>query len=118
MKVMYINTRNISIVKDMLIRGAIQAGMKYIEMENEVIIDGNYLFRIIEKVDVNIIDLNDILNKEFSSDQFIDIIDDEFVSINYQSNIHKLKKSDYKRESKKVNNIVKTKQYHNRRKYQ
>lgn len=101
MKVMYINTRNISIVRDILIRGTNQEGMQYIEMENEFIID-----------------LIDILNKKFFSDQFIDIIDDKFVSINYQSNIHKLKKSDYKRESKKANNIVKTKQYHNRRKYQ
>lgn len=121
MKIIYISTRNVSVAKEMLIRTAIKAGMNYVEMENEIIIEYDYLFRIISKekisahtslVDVSI--LRDFNTRDYYLDHYID---SDNLSYKYQNDIPKVTKNDYKRESKKVNSMVKTKQQYNRRRY-
>lgn len=49
MKILYINTSNIKVAREMIIRTAIKEGMKYVEMEDEVLINTDILVRIISK---------------------------------------------------------------------
>lgn len=53
MKIVCIKTDNKIVAKDMLIKAAIKAGMQYVEMEDEVLIDGNTLVRFKRKEEVN-----------------------------------------------------------------
>lgn len=53
MKIVCINTDNKIVAKDMLIKAAIKSGMQYVEMEDEVLIDGNTLVRFKRKEEVN-----------------------------------------------------------------
>lgn len=117
MQIIYINTQDIVVARDMLIRKAIEAGMQYVEMEDEILINCDYLIKILQKeviIDNSfplIFDINDerdlfeIINKE---ERFYDS----------RSSFQSLKKNDFKRESKRVNILVKNKQYNNlRRRY-
>lgn len=121
MEIIYISTRNVSVAKEMLVRAAIKAGMNYVDMGNEIIIEYNYLFRIILKekisaytslIDVSM--LRDFNTRDYYLDHYIN---SDNLSFKYQNDIPKVTKNDYKRESKKVNNMVKTKQQYNRRRY-
>lgn len=116
MNIIYINTSNKGIAKDRLIKGTIKAGMQYIEMEDELLIDGNYLVRFLEKklafMDENLVSFREENINCFFADEV------NFKDISLPLSFSKIKKSDYKRESKKVNGLVKTKQYSNiRRRY-
>ena len=117
----YIYTKNVSVAKEMLVKSAIKAGMNYVEMENEIIIKYDYLFRIVPKEKVSardtLIDVNMLKNFNMC-DYYLDhYIDSDNISFKYQPDIPKVTKNDYKRESKKVNSMVKTKQQYNRRRY-
>ena len=117
MKILYVNTSNKEIVKDAIIRTAIKEGMQYIEMENEVLVEGRYLFKVVEKC---IADINNIVNSFAEHKNSIDIYfsEPEENSQYFKSNsFTRLKKYDYKKESNRVNTILKTKKYYNRRKY-
>lgn len=137
MEIIYIVTQNVSVAKEMLVRTAIKAGMSYVEMENEVIIEYNYLFRIISNKKIldyynNLIDVSMLkdfnmcgcyldhvkyqsdISKITKDDYYLD---SDNISYKHQLDIPKFVKSDYKRESKKVNSMVKTKQQYNRRRY-
>ena len=103
----------------MLIRAAIRAGFQYVEIENEVIIENDYLFRFIGKEEVHLIEFNlvDILGKKFSSEHPYFMIDESIISFDKKDDFPKIKKKDYKMESKRVKNKIKTKIDYNRRKY-
>jgi len=113
----YINTSNKSIAKDTLIRTLIKLEMQYVEMEDEVLIECDYLIRFVEKEEVyNNLSLIDVLSKPYSFKDFT--LDIDVSPLGISSDFHKLKKNDLKKESKRVNALVKTKQYSNvRRRY-
>ena len=117
MKIGYINTNNKSIAKDTLIRNLIRLEMQYVEMEDEVLIECDYLIRFVEKEDVfDSLNLIEILNNPCSFKEFS--LDTEVSSLGINSDFPRLRKNNYKRESRRVNTLVKTKQYSNvRRRY-
>ncbi len=119
MKIIYINTQNIMVAKDMIIKAAIDEGFQYVEMGSEVIIEYDYLFRFIEKEEVHFIDLNliDILSKKLTLNPYVYTIDESEISFDKKDDFPKFKKNDYKMESKRVKNKIKTKVNYNRRKY-
>ena len=119
MNVVYINTQDKRVAKDMLIKAAIKLGFQYVEMENEVIIEYNYLFRFLEKEDVHLINQNviDILSKNPLAENPYVLIDESSISFNKKDDFPKFKKNDYKLESKRLNSKIKTKINYNRRKY-
>ena len=112
MEVIYLNTQNILVAKDMLIRAAIKAGLQYVEMENEVIIEYNYLFRFICKEKICFInqDIINILNDKLKPSEY-KIIDDFDNNISFRDcdSFTKFKKNDYKMESKRIKSKIKTK---------
>ena len=110
MKIGYINTSDKSIAKDTLIRTLIKLEMQYVEMEDEVLIECDYLIRFVEKEEVyDNLSLIDILSKPYSFKDFT--LDMEVSSLSINSDFPKLKKNTLKKESKRVNALVKTKQY-------
>lgn len=116
MKIAYINTQNKIVAKDMLIRTAIKLGLQYIEMPDEVIIDGTHLFRFVEKEEIHVnYGLIDILSKHLDFSEII--IDNNFISTSKEYDFLRFKKNDYKLQSKQVKNKIKTKVNYNRRKY-
>lgn len=116
MRIIYINTQNIVVAKDMLVRKAIEAGMQYVEMEDDVLIDCEYLFKFVPK-EIILDSFPLIFNINEKQDLF-KIIDREELLKNSCSSFPSFKKSDFKRESKKVNVLTKNKQYNNlRRRY-
>jgi len=118
-KIIYINTQNIIVAKDMLIKAAIEAGYQYVEMRREVIVEYDYLFRFVEKEEFHFIDPNliDILNKNLTLNPYIYAIDESEIYFDKKDDFPKFKKNDYKLESRKVKNKIKTKITYNRRKY-
>lgn len=121
MQIIYIGTQNISVAKEMLVRAAIEAGMNYVEKENEIIIENDYLFSIVPKKKVSahdtLIDVSMLRDLNMCDYYLNHYIDCDNISFKYQPDIPKVTKNDYKRESKKVNSMVKTKQQYNRRRY-
>lgn len=116
MKIAYINTQNKIITKDTIIRASIKAGMQYVEMENEILIEGVYLLRIIEKEDICFNGFPILLSENNLDFKDCCYLENEFI-IDSTPSFDGFKKSDYKKESKRVNKLVKTNQYYNRRKY-
>lgn len=116
MKIAYINTQNKIVAKDMLIRTAIKLGLQYIEMPDEVIIDGTHLFRFLEKEEIHVnYGLIDILSKHSDFSELT--IDNNFISTDNGYDFSRFKKNDYKLQSKQVKSKIKTKVNYNRRKY-
>lgn len=125
MKTIIIGTSNKEIVKECTIREAIQNGMRYVEMENEILIGTDVLIRIqesIEPVDIN----------NFSTERFIsDLADHQEcieryipVSLNYQRCIKSHKNVDNKYSHNLKKDSIQTKKkikmrtyYDKRRKY-
>lgn len=125
MKTIIIVTSNKEIVKECTIREAIQNGMRYVEMENEISIGTDVLIRIqesIEPVDVN----------NFSTERFISDLSDYQecieryipVSLNYQRCIKSHKNVDNKYSHNLKKDSIQTKKkikmrtyYDKRRKY-
>lgn len=104
----YINTDNKSVAKDTLINTLIRLGMQYVEMEDEVLVEFEYLIKFIEKEDIhNDLNLIDILSKPHSFKDFK--LDIEVPSLNIKSDFPRFKKNDYKMESKKIKRKIKTK---------
>lgn len=114
MRIDYIYTYNKSIAKDILIKTLIRFGIQYVEMEDEVLVECDYLIRFVEKEDVyNNLTLIDVLNKPYS---FKDVtLDVDIPSLNIDS-FPKFKKNDYKSESRRIKSKIKTKVDY-RRKY-
>ena len=107
MKIGYISTDNKGIAKDTLIKNLIKLGMQYVEMEDEILIESDYLIRFIEKEEVyNNLNLIDILDKPYSFKDFT--LDIEEPSLNIDS-FPKFKKNDYKMESRRIKSKIKTK---------
>jgi len=122
MEIVYITTQNLIIAKDMLIKAEIKAGMSYIEMEDEIIIENNYLIKILENScrEIKLIDISNIVtmfNQRMLKPD-LDIFNDKSIQFNYQPDIPKYTKVDYKKDSKRVNVMIKTKQNYIRRRYQ
>ena len=116
MNVVCINIEDKKAAKDMIIKAAIKLGFQYVEMEDEVIIEYDYLFRFVEKEDVFIgHNLIEVLNKPFGPSDFK--IDLKPLSSKGKLEFPKRKKNEYKIESKRVKSKVKTKIDYNRRKY-
>ena len=116
-RIIYTDTLDKNIIKNRIIRESIKVGMQYIEMEDEIIIDCEYLFRFIMKEDVYFnpeIVLSTLDDKLYLKDIAFD--ESEFPIVS-KSDFHSFTKKDYKKESKRVNDIIKTKQYYNRRRY-
>lgn len=125
MKTIIIGTSNKEIVKECTIREAIQNGMRYVEMENEILIGTDVLIRIqesIEPVDIN----------NFSIERFISDLSDHQecieryipVSLNYQRCIKSHKNVDNKYSHNLKKDSIQTKKkikmrtyYDKRRKY-
>jgi hypothetical protein len=62
MKILCINTQNIKVAREMIIRMVLKEGMQYVEMENEVLINTDILVRFNEELFENnlpLINLND-----------------------------------------------------------
>ena len=77
-------------------------------MENEVIIEYDYLFRFVKKeVHLNELNLVDILGKKLSSEHLYFTIDESIISFDKKDDFPKFKKNDYRIESKKVKNKIK-----------
>ena len=108
MKIGYISTNNKGIAKDTLIKTLIKLGMQYVEMEDEVLVECDYLIRFVEKENVyNNLTLIDVLNKPYS---FKDLkLDTDIPSLSIDSNFPKFKKNDYKMESRRIKSKIKTK---------
>lgn len=125
MKIVIIGTPNKGIVKECTIREAIQNGMQYVEMENEVLIGTDVLIRIqepIKSVDIN----------NFSTERFISDLSDHQecieryipVSLNYQECIKSQKNVDNRYSHTLKNDSIQAKKkikmrtyYDKRRKY-
>lgn len=107
MKIGYISTNNKGIAKDTLIKTLIKLGMQYVEMEDEVLIESDYLIMFIEKEEVyNNLNLINILDKPYSFKNFT--LDIEEPSLGIDS-FPKFKKNDYKSESRRIKSKIKTK---------
>ena len=109
LKIGYINTHNRGIAKDIIIRN-----LQYVEMEDEILIENDYLIRFIEKEEIdNKLNLIDIINNPYSFEDFE--LDEDGPALNINSNVTRLKKKDYKMESRRINNKIKTKIYNGRK---
>lgn len=119
MNVVYINTQDKKVAKDMLIKMAIKLGFHYVEMENEVIIEYDYLFRFVEKEEIYLFnpDFIGILDDSLKFSDF-KCDDAEPIYFDKKFDFLKLNKNDYKMESRKIKSKVKTKINYNRRRYQ
>ena len=112
MQILIINTQNKLIVRDIFIKAAIKAGMQYVEMENEILIDGCCLIKIKEKEIVKTnFDLFILEKEDRDFRGFVDINSE--LKLEKEKIFSKQKKHDYKKQSKLVND--KLKHYNNRR---
>lgn len=88
MKIGYINTQNKKVVKDTLIKTLIKLGMQYVEMEDEVLIECDYLIRFVEKENIcNNLNLIDVLDKPYSFKDFT--LDTKELSLSIYSSFSK-----------------------------
>lgn len=107
MKIGYISTNDKCIAKDTLIKTLIKLGMQYVEMEEEVLIERDYLIKFVEKENsYNNLTLIDVLDKPYSFKDFT--LDIEEPSLGIDS-FPKFKKNDYKSESRRIKSKIKTK---------
>ncbi len=125
MKTIIIGTSNKEIVKECTIREAIQNGMRYVEMENEILIGTDVLIRIQESIEP--VDINNFSTERFISDlsDYQECIERYIpVSLNYQRCIKSHKNVDNKYSHNLKKDSIQTKKkikmrtyYDKRRKY-
>lgn len=125
MKTIIIGTSNKEIVKECTIREAIQNGMRYVEMENEILIGTDVLIRIQESIEP--VDINNFSTERFISDlsDYQECIERYIpVSLSYQRCIKSHKNVDNKYSHNLKKDSIQTKKktkmrtyYDKRRKY-
>lgn len=117
MQIIQVKTSNKQFLKNGIIKNIIKAGMQYVEMEDEILIEGNYLIRISEQKDYfsdsHVINFKNMMGETF----YIEEGEKESNLENSSFDFSGFKKKDYSHESKRVNKMVKTKQHYNRRRY-
>ena len=125
MKTIIIGTSNKEIVKECTIREAIQNGMQYVEMENEVLIGTDILIRIqepIELVDINNFSIgrfiSDLSNHEECIERYIPVSLNHQECIESQKNVNNKYSRNLKNDSIQTKRKIKTRTYYDkRRKY-
>lgn len=125
MKTIIIGTSNKEIVKECTIREAIQNGMRYVEMENEILIGTDILIRIqepIELVDINNFSterfISDLSNHEECIERYIPVSLNHQECIESQKNVNNKYSRNLKNDSIQTKRKIKTRTYYDkRRKY-
>ena len=125
MKIVIIEACNKEFVKKCTIKEAIQNGMQYVEMENEVLIGTDILIRIqepIELVDINNFSIgrfiSELSNHEECIERYIPVSLNHQECIESQKNVNNKYSRNLKNDSIQTKRKIKTRTYYDkRRKY-
>lgn len=110
MKIIYINTSNKKVTRNMIIRKAIESHMQYVEMEDEVLINTDVIFRIIENISTYYSEcIVDCLKDE--KKECIPLIDNFYLKENISKTYTKNNKKQQKLQSQYVKNKIKQNKY-------